>query len=113
MICRTDVEKVDVPIVNPKTNTSGLNNEIPNQRVTGSRVIKFTFQRKRKRESTVNGNASLGESSLLKKAAGKQNEMLETEKSSSITDPPRDSRCVAQVAHQVGYINLLSCLHIC
>ncbi|KAH7857333.1 hypothetical protein Vadar_011426 [Vaccinium darrowii] len=101
MICRTDVEKVDVPIVNPKTNTSGLNNEIPNQHVTGSRVIKFTFQRKRKRESTVNGNASLGESSPLKKAAGKQNEMLETEKSSSITDPPRDSRCVAQVAHQL------------
>lgn len=102
MICGTDVEKVDVPVVNSEAKMSGLNNGILNQHETGSRVIKFTFQRKRKRESMVNGSASLRGSIPLEKAPEKQNVMLETETSSSVTDPPRDSQSLAQVAHQVG-----------
>ncbi|KAF7123788.1 hypothetical protein RHSIM_Rhsim12G0160600 [Rhododendron simsii] len=100
MICGVDVEKVDVPVVNTQAKMSDLNDEIPSQRELGSRVIKFTFQRKRKREFMVNGNASLVESILLEKAPEKQNVMLETEMSGSITDPPRDSWRLAQVARQ-------------
>ncbi|XP_058194329.1 uncharacterized protein LOC131311029 isoform X2 [Rhododendron vialii] len=83
MICGVDVEQVDVPVVNSQAKMSDLNDEIPSQHELGSRVIKITFQRKRKRESMVNGNASLVESILLEKATEKQNVMLETEMSSS------------------------------
>lgn len=66
------------------------------------RVIKYTFQRKRKKESlsSPDGNANAEESILKKKAA--ENGPVQMEKSSSITESSRDSRRVAQVARQVG-----------
>ncbi|GFZ07772.1 hypothetical protein Acr_19g0007090 [Actinidia rufa] len=104
-ICRMDVEKVDMPVANSQTETSSTTNGIPNQLVTNSRVIKYTFQRKRKRESqsTSNWKDSLEKSILKKRAAEEQNGLLETEKSSSITELPRDSRRLAQVARQPSW----------
>ncbi|PSR96665.1 Serine/threonine-protein kinase dyrk2 [Actinidia chinensis var. chinensis] len=102
-ICRMDVGKVDVPIANSQTETSSTTNGISNQPVTNSRVIKYTFQRKRKRESlsTFDWKDSPEKSSLKIRAAEEQNGLLETEKSSSITELPRDSWHLAQVARQL------------
>ncbi|XP_057464343.1 uncharacterized protein LOC130754196 isoform X1 [Actinidia eriantha] len=102
-ICRMDVEKVDMPVAKSHTETSSTTNGIPNQPVTNSRVIKYTFQRKRKRESqsTSDWKDSLEKSILKKRAAEEQNGLLETEKSISITELPRHSRRLAQVARQL------------
>ncbi|GFS31795.1 hypothetical protein Acr_00g0019230 [Actinidia rufa] len=72
-IGRMDVEKVDVPVVNSEDNTSGTPSGIPNQPVA-DRVIKYTFQRKRKKEflSSSDGNANF-EKSVLKKKDGREN----------------------------------------
>lgn len=100
-IFRRDVEKVDVPVVNSETKTYATSDGFPNQPVP-DRVIKYTFQRKRKKESlsSPDGNANAEESILKKKAA--ENGPVQMEKSSSITESSRDSRRVAQVARQVG-----------
>ncbi|PSS07827.1 Myosin-2 heavy chain like [Actinidia chinensis var. chinensis] len=101
-ICRMDVEKVDVPVVNSEAKTSDTPSGIPNQPVA-DRVIKYTFQRKRKKESlsSSDGNANFEESVLKKKTAEKQNDLLQMEKPSLMTESSRDSRRVAQVARQL------------
>ncbi|PSR89617.1 Golgin subfamily A member 6-like protein [Actinidia chinensis var. chinensis] len=95
-IGRMDVEKVDVPVVNSEDNTSGTPSGIPNQPVA-DRVIKYTFQRKRKKEflSSSDGNANFEKTVLKKKTAEKM------EKPSLTIDSSRDSRRVAQVARQL------------
>ncbi|XP_028052720.1 uncharacterized protein LOC114257150 isoform X1 [Camellia sinensis] len=101
--CGMDVEEVDMP-VNLETKPSGSSNGILNQPVTRrDRVIKYTFQRKRKKVSLSSSdvNASLENSIMRKKEEENQDGLLETEKSSSITDSTRDSRRVAQVARQL------------
>ncbi|KAI7986842.1 hypothetical protein LOK49_LG14G00844 [Camellia lanceoleosa] len=101
-ICGMGIEKVDVPVVNSETKTPGTPSGIPYNHVA-DRVIKYTFQRKRKKESlsSSDGNAALEECILKKKTADKQNGSLEMEKSSSITESSRDSRRLAQVARQL------------
>ncbi|THG22649.1 hypothetical protein TEA_021763 [Camellia sinensis var. sinensis] len=110
-ICGMGIEKVDVPVVNSETKTPGTSSGIPYNHVA-DRVIKYTFQRKRKKESlsSSDGNAALEECILKKKTADKQNGSLEMEKSSSITESSRDSRRLAQVARQMRE-NLLD-LHV-
>ncbi|KAL7222933.1 hypothetical protein ACSBR1_024588 [Camellia fascicularis] len=102
--CGMDVEEVDMPVVNLETKPSGSSNGILNQPVTRrDRVIKYTFQRKRKKVSLSSSdvNASLENSILRKKEEENQDGLLGMEKSSSITDSTRDSRRVAQVARQL------------
>ncbi|XP_058228228.1 uncharacterized protein LOC131336414 [Rhododendron vialii] len=99
-IFRRDVEKEDAPVVNSETKTYATPDGIPNQSVP-DRIIKYTFQRKRKKESLSspdeNANA---EGSILKKKTA-ENGPVQMEKVSSITESSRDSRRVAQVARQL------------
>ncbi|XAR65426.1 hypothetical protein NMG60_11009555 [Bertholletia excelsa] len=91
-ICKMDVEKAEDPSICTEGKPS----------LTG-RVIKYTFQRKRKREALDGsaGNASIENNVLKEMEMGKRNDLLETEKSGSITESSRDSRRVAQVARQL------------
>ncbi|KAF7134676.1 hypothetical protein RHSIM_Rhsim08G0164100 [Rhododendron simsii] len=99
-IFRRDVERVDAPVVNSETKTYATPDGIPNKPVP-DRIIKYTFQRKRKKESlsSPDGNAN-AEGSILKKKTA-ENGPVQMEKVSSITESSRDSRRVAQVARQV------------
>ncbi|KAL6997242.1 hypothetical protein U1Q18_007365 [Sarracenia purpurea var. burkii] len=102
-ICRTDIEKVNVSIVNSDTKTSDIPDGLPSKPVT-DRVIKYTFQRKRKKESLSrsDGNANLEKGILKKKIVQEQNVPLHMENCLSIIESSRDSRRLAQVARQVG-----------
>ncbi|XP_052184012.1 uncharacterized protein LOC127796020 [Diospyros lotus] len=90
---RVGMGKVDVPIVNSEMGTSSTPNRISNQPVT-NRVIKYTFQRKRKKgsQSSSNVNAALEKSIFGETATEKQNDPLEIEKSSSITESSQGNR---------------------
>ncbi|XP_052176296.1 uncharacterized protein LOC127790718 isoform X2 [Diospyros lotus] len=85
-----------------KEKTSGTSTRLLNY-PSADRVFKYTFQRKRKREalSSSDGNTSVENSILNKKAAEKQNHPMETEKSSSTIESSRDKRRLAQVARQL------------
>ncbi|KAK2965156.1 hypothetical protein RJ640_005319 [Escallonia rubra] len=95
-------EKVDESVVSSESKASDTTNKLPSQRPK-DRIIKYTFQRKRKREclSNFNGNASLEDVTLEMKDGELQNDFLEPE-SNLIIGSSRDSRRSAQVAHQVG-----------
>ncbi|XP_062116384.1 uncharacterized protein LOC133830422 isoform X2 [Humulus lupulus] len=63
-----------------------------------SRFLKYTFQRKRKRDALSSPEQN---SSLKQNTAEKQNGSSEPENSSLVTESPRDSRRLAQVARQL------------
>lgn len=67
------------------------------------RVLKYTFQRKRKKESLSSDNSSSihQENSLKRKMVKKQNGSVEPAKSSMSVESSRDSRRMAQVARQL------------
>lgn len=67
------------------------------------RVLKYTFQRKRKKESLSSDNRSSihQENSLKRKMVKKQNGSVELAKSSTSVESSRDSRRMAQVARQL------------
>lgn len=71
-----------------------------------NRVVKYTFQRKRKKESmSISGaNTSPDKTIVKRRAADKQDDAPEPEKSSLINESSRDSRRMAQVARQVGFL---------
>lgn len=100
--CKMDL-KFDVPLVNSELKVSDTANGMPSQTVN-DRVIKYTFQRKRKRErlSSSDGGALVEKSNLTRNTGEKQNGSLESQKSTSIVESSRDSRRLAQVARQVG-----------
>ncbi|XP_075100643.1 uncharacterized protein LOC107823124 isoform X1 [Nicotiana tabacum] len=82
-------------LLNSKSMVSNLNNEIPSQPLN-DRVIKYTFQRKRKRVSA--GNAS-PENSLKKTNEEKLNNLLEPQ-NLTVTESSEDSGETAEVAQQ-------------
>ncbi|WCJ36012.1 hypothetical protein M5689_017234 [Euphorbia peplus] len=63
-----------------------------------NKFLKFTFQRKRKKEFP---NSPDGDSSLTRKVEGEVNGSLELQKSSQIPESSRDNRRLAQVARQL------------
>ncbi|CAO2826714.1 unnamed protein product [Amaranthus hypochondriacus] len=66
------------------------------------RVLKYTFQRKRKKESLSGDDSGLHEENPLKRRmVKKQNDNLEGSKSDNGSDSSRDSRRMAQVARQL------------
>lgn len=72
--------------------------------VDNNRLLKYTFQRKRKKEALSSPDQSISlEKSTVKRRAGEtQNDSPEPQKSSLINESSRDSRRLAQVARQVG-----------
>ncbi|XVF58173.1 hypothetical protein PTKIN_Ptkin07bG0042100 [Pterospermum kingtungense] len=66
------------------------------------RLLKYTFQRKRKKESITNPDEKTSEESCLKRRAEeKENSLHETAKSNLVNESSRDSRRLAQVARQL------------
>ncbi|CAI9767320.1 unnamed protein product [Fraxinus pennsylvanica] len=99
--CKMDNEKVNISLTKLECRSS---NTVLTQSA-GERIIKYTFQRKRKRQplSVSEVNVSLETNTLEKETGNKQNDPLELElqKSSLITESSRESRRLAQVARQL------------
>ncbi|MCD9643824.1 hypothetical protein HAX54_031671 [Datura stramonium] len=98
---RTDFENVNSQLLNSLSKTADVNGEVPSQTMN-DRVIKYTFQRKRKREqlSASERNAPI-EKNISKELNGeKLNGHVEPKVSNSTTESSRDSRRMAQVARQ-------------
>ncbi|XP_009764934.1 uncharacterized protein LOC107789962 [Nicotiana tabacum] len=101
-VYRIDLENISSQLLNSESKTSDANDEVPSQAVN-DRVIKYTFQRKRKRESlsVLEENAPIEKNSSKEINGKKQNDDLEPKMTSSATESSRDSRRVAQVARQL------------
>lgn len=99
---KTNLEKVNEPIIHSVSKASDTTNEVPSQPVN-HRVIKYTFQRKRKRDTLTisDGNVSLENSTLKRKTVEKHNDSAEPDKSCLVTESSRESRRLAQVARQL------------
>lgn len=102
-----DLEMIDAQSGNSDSNdantfeaTNGTTDQGDN-----NRLLKYTFQRKRKKEFLYNpSESSSPEKSTIKRRANrKTNGEPEGEKSNLINQSSRDSRRLAQVARQVGY----------
>ncbi|RDY07258.1 hypothetical protein CR513_08652 [Mucuna pruriens] len=95
----TKVEVFDIP----STNTDLEENDGSPSQVDASRLLKYTFQRKRKKESLENADQNIDseKSTVKRRVEDKQNGTLEPQKSSMIDEPSRDSRHLAQVVHQL------------
>lgn len=101
-----NLEMADVSSVNSDlkdAKASELSNESPSH-VENSRLLKYTFQRKRKKEAASNPDeiASPEKSSVGMMAVDKEYDAPEPRKSSLTSESSRDSRRVAQVARQVS-----------
>lgn len=100
--CRTDVETVNGSLVDLDLKASDSNNAGSNQLVN-NRFLKYTFCRKRKKESlsSPDADSSVDNDILKRKTGEKQDDSLEPQNSSLITESSRDSRRLAQVARQL------------
>lgn len=103
--CKLNLEMVDAQSVNSDsidTNASEAANGSPSQG-DNNRLLKYTFQRKRKKESLNNPdeNSSPEKSTIKRRAMRKQNGAPEGQKSNLINQSSRDSRRLAQVARQL------------
>ncbi|KAA8530292.1 hypothetical protein F0562_005001 [Nyssa sinensis] len=104
--CKLNVEMDKVALMDSDLNnakTSEATNRAPSQ-TDSSRLLKYTFSRKRKKESLTNPdeNTLLGKSTTKRRVCEKQNGPPEPQKSSLIDESSRDSRRLVQVARQVG-----------
>ncbi|CAN4086121.1 unnamed protein product [Withania somnifera] len=98
----TDFENVTNQSSNSLTKIADVYGEAPSQTVN-DRVIKYTFQRKRKREqlSASEENAPIEKSSSKELNGEKLDGPKESRTSNSATESSRDSRRMAQVARQL------------
>ncbi|KAL0364620.1 UNVERIFIED_CONTAM: hypothetical protein Sangu_0559600 [Sesamum angustifolium] len=93
--CKLDAEDLE-------PNSPGTSKEYPSLFV-GERVIKYTFQRKRKRQAPSISEVDVSLETEKKTGDGENGRQeLEQQKSSLLVDSSRDSRRLAQVARQVG-----------
>ncbi|KAK4264266.1 hypothetical protein QN277_025470 [Acacia crassicarpa] len=100
--CRANVEAANELSDKLGLKESDLDDKVSCQPVN-NRLLKYTFQRKRKKDSqsSPDVDCSLEESSLKRKCEEKQNGHVKPQKSCSITESTRDSRRLAQVARQL------------
>lgn len=117
-----DAELIDIPVAlqheggsvncsgaslmysNPKKAVSfEANNRVPTQ-AEGDRLLKYTFTRKRKKESLSLPveEISLEKCSLKRRAGEKQSDASEPQKSCLMDGPPRDSRQLVQLVSLSG-----------
>ncbi|KAL0385011.1 UNVERIFIED_CONTAM: hypothetical protein Sradi_2895400 [Sesamum radiatum] len=93
--CKLDAEDLE-------PNLPGTSKERPSLFV-GERVIKYTFQRKRKRQAPSISEVDISLETGKKTGDRKNGQQeLEQQKSSLLAESSRDSRRLAQVARQVG-----------
>ncbi|XP_022954787.1 uncharacterized protein LOC111456942 [Cucurbita moschata] len=99
---KINVDPVKESSVNLDMKNSDVLDEIPSQQ-SDNKVLKYTFQRKRKKESlsSPDGKSSVDESILKKRMKDKQSASSESDKFSLMTESSRDNRRLAQVARQL------------
>ncbi|XP_062116386.1 uncharacterized protein LOC133830423 isoform X2 [Humulus lupulus] len=95
--CKTDLQEHKESEGKLGAKVSDLDNGVEGPPV-GSKFLKYTFRRKRKKSALCSPEQN---SSLKRNTAEKQNDSLEPQSSGLITDSSRDSRRLAQVAHQL------------
>ncbi|KAL5813974.1 hypothetical protein ACOSQ4_024615 [Xanthoceras sorbifolium] len=100
--CKTDLETANVSLVTSDAKSSTFAGLLPTQSLN-DKFIKYTFQRKRKKElmSSTDGDSSVDESIMKRKMEAKQNDFFESQNSSLVTESSRDSRRLVQVARQL------------
>ncbi|XVF09199.1 hypothetical protein REPUB_Repub07fG0071400 [Reevesia pubescens] len=100
--CKTDLEMVDVSAVNSDFKVSEITEESSTQPVN-NKFLMYTFKRKRKKDSlsSPDRDCSLDDGTSLRKTEEKENGSLDSGKSTLTTESSRDSRRLAQVAHQL------------
>ncbi|XVE54889.1 hypothetical protein DITRI_Ditri03aG0118500 [Diplodiscus trichospermus] len=102
--CKVDLEMVDVSAVNSDVKVSERTEGSSTQPVNNKFLV-YTFKRKRKKDSfsSPDRDCSLDDDTSQRKTEEKQNGSQDSEKSTLTTESSRDSRRLAQVAHQVSY----------
>ncbi|KAE9602598.1 hypothetical protein Lalb_Chr12g0201291 [Lupinus albus] len=99
--CRADAEQANGSPDKPDPKASDLGDKV-SRHPANDKFLKYTFQRKRKKESVRSANADWSlENGSLKKSVEKQNDNVEPQKSCPVTESSRDSRRLAQVARQL------------
>ncbi|KAJ4712239.1 Nuclear mitotic apparatus 1 [Melia azedarach] len=100
--CKTDLEAVNISLLNSDVKSSSLTEGITIQS-PNDKFLKYTFQRKRKKESlsSPDGYSSFEEGVMKRKMVENVNSSLESANSNSITESSRDSRYLVQVACQL------------
>lgn len=96
--CTMDLETANVSVVNSDLKVSDKTDVVLSQP-----VLKYTFRRKRKKETLghADGNISLEKNTLKRSTDETQNGPSEPQQASLIPESSRDSRQVAQVARQL------------
>lgn len=102
---KLNAEMIDVPITDsdPKDADASEATNACSTKADKDRLLKYTFQRKRKKEplSSPDVNTSLEKNSNKRRAGEKQLSDAEPTKPSLINESTRDSRRLAQVARQL------------
>jgi uncharacterized coiled-coil protein SlyX len=109
--------ELDVGIINEPQMNSSLKDAEASEAINGSpsqadnnRFLRYTFQRKRKKESYSfskhDENTSIEDSTIKRRAVEKQSGASELQDCSLVNGSSRDSRRLAQVARQVGFLPL-------
>uniref|UniRef100_A0A0A0LU15 Uncharacterized protein n=2 Tax=Cucumis sativus TaxID=3659 RepID=A0A0A0LU15_CUCSA len=99
---KVDLDPVKESSIQLDMKNSDVIDEIPSQQ-SNNKVLKYTFQRKRKKESlsSPDGKSSVDESISKKRMKDKQSVSSESDKFSLMTESSRDNRRLAQVARQL------------
>ncbi|KAJ8753519.1 hypothetical protein K2173_022760 [Erythroxylum novogranatense] len=99
---KTAIETDGVLLVNSDLKKADASEALSSQRMD-NKFLKYTFQRKRKKEtpSSPEGGSSLDLCTFTREMDVKLSDILESQKPSLLTESPRDSRRVAQVARQL------------
>lgn len=107
VLASKDVEAADGSPNKMDPKVSDLDEKV-SSRPVNDKFLKYTFRRKRKKESVSSNDlgCSLDNGNSKKKCGEKQNGYVEPQKSCTMTESSRDSRRLAQVARQVGDIYL-------
>ena len=105
-----DIGMINAPLMNSSlkdAEVSEASNSSPS-RADNNRLLRYTFQRKRKKESfsKPDENSSIENSTIKRRAVEKQSGAPEPQDCSLINESSRDSRRLAQVARQVGFLSL-------
>lgn len=98
----TDLQKSNIALPIYEPNESTVMDGVGNQPIH-ERIIKYTFQRKRKKDSLSesNGAVSLESDTFKRQIFGKQSDPVEQEKSSLVTESSRHCGHIAHIAHQL------------
>lgn len=103
LACKTDLEAVNLSPLNSNVKSSDLTEKVSSQSLN-DKFLKYTFQRKRKKESlsSPDGYSSLEEGVMKRRMVVNPNGSVESENPNLVAESSRDSGSLVQVACQVS-----------